>query len=236
MERTVEVIFSPLLLNLYDLKSKQVVVIDILRATSTICAALHKGAKSIIPVMDLEDALQYQEKGYITGGERNGIKIESFDLGNSPREYDDFDVMGRDIVLTTTNGTKCVELSKRAGAKEIYAGSFFNAQVLAEHLLSTGDNVILFCAGWKNRVNMEDSLFAGYMIQLLSPTLKPTGDSSQIALGIANSGMDDPVKYLEKASHAERFKRLGVTDLPYCLQRDIHPTLARLEDGSIVHK
>jgi 2-phosphosulfolactate phosphatase len=233
VKKTVEIVLSPLLLPLVNLDGKTVVVIDILRATSTICAALYYGAKSVIPVVSIEEALSYSNKDFLVAGERNGEKAAGFDFGNSPSEYNSQVIMQREVVLTTTNGTKCIHASK--AAREILIGSFYNLGVLLEYLRESNNNVVLFCSGWKDRVNLEDTLFAGYVAQGLSETHEWEGDEVELALDLTRSAQPDPVAYLRKASHAKRFDNLGnLRDLETCLQIDTHPVVVQLQQGKLV--
>jgi len=232
MSNSIEVILSPALRDLYDLQGKVVVVIDVFRATTTMCAALDNGAKSVIPVMRLEDAQEYQARGYLLGGERNGIKMPGFDFGNSPKDYTAERIMDQDVVLTTTNGTKAVSLS--ADADTIIIGSFVNMANVVDYLSNSGKDVVLFCAGWKNRANMEDSLYAGYVVHHLHRTHSTECDSAILVSNWAKDSSLSDVELLQKGSHAQRFKKLGVTDLEYCLERDIHPVLPILVGDKLV--
>lgn len=233
MQKNIEVVLSPLLLPLVDLKGKTVVVIDILRATSTICAALHNGAKSVIPVISVDEALQYDSSQYLVAGERNGEKAEGFDLGNSPAEYSPSLVSGKEVVLTTTNGTKCIHASLEA--KEILIGSFYNLARLSDYLSELDNGVVLFCSGWKNRVNLEDTLFAGYLAQSLKETHTWESDEVELALNLVGKAQFDPIKYLRRASHAKRFARLGNhEDLERCMQFDLHPVLVKYIGGKLI--
>lgn len=234
MDRSVEVILSPSLRPLYDLEGKICVVIDVLRATTTVCAALDNGALSVIPVRDVEQALSLQKEGNLVGGERNGIKISEFDFGNSPKEYTPELIEHKKVVLTTTNGTKAIDLS--SDAKEIFAASFANISALCAYLKSSDLDIVLFCAGWKNRVNLEDSLFAATVMHSLSDYCAPTGDSAQL-LKQWYDGLDNNLtrgKILRNASHVHRFEKLGVTDLEYCITDDLHPVLPKLQNGELV--
>ena len=128
----IEVVLSPALLHLSDISSKNVVVIDILRATSTICTAIHEGAEAVKAVKDVEQAKALGVEGYITAAERNGQKIDGFDMGNSPFECMNGAVLGKKIALTTTNGTKCIEAAANAGAANVLSGSFLNIDATAD--------------------------------------------------------------------------------------------------------
>ncbi len=142
-------------------ENKNVVVIDILRATTTMCVAMENGANSIWPVDSVQKAAQ-AGSSFLTAGERNGEKVEGFDLGNSPQEFSEEVVKGRDIVMTTTNGTKAISLSE--GAKNIYIASYRNISAVVQELQQQTEDIVLFCSGWKDQVNLEDTLFAGEII------------------------------------------------------------------------
>jgi 2-phosphosulfolactate phosphatase len=145
-------------------ENKNVVVIDILRATTTMCVAMENGANSIWPVDSVQKAAQ-AGSSFLTAGERNGEKVEGFDLGNSPQEFSEEVVKGRDIVMTTTNGTKAISLSE--GAKNIYIASYRNISAVVQELQKQPEDIVLFCSGWKDQVNLEDTLFAGEVIYLV---------------------------------------------------------------------
>ncbi len=146
-------------------ENKNVVVIDILRATTTMCVAMENGANSIWPVDSVQKAAQ-AGSSFLTAGERNGEKVEGFDLGNSPQEFSEEVVKGRDIVMTTTNGTKAISLSE--GAKNIYIASYRNISAVVQELQQQTEDIVLFCSGWKDQVNLEDTLFAGEVIYQVS--------------------------------------------------------------------
>lgn len=233
MSNQVEIILSPLLLPIYELTGKSVVVIDILRATSTICAALHNGAASVIPVVSTEEALSFSNKDYLIAGEREGMKAPGFDFGNSPSEYATDVVKGKTIVLTTTNGTKCIQASKEAD--EILVGSFFNITVLADYLNNQNNDIILFCSGWKDKVNLEDTAYAGCLAELLNAKQQSDCDSLELARDLYRQSLPNTMEYLRKASHAKRFSRLGNNeDLELCLKHDIHPVIPKFNGGRLV--
>jgi len=233
VSKQIEIVLSPLLLPLYDLHGKVVVVIDILRATSTICAALHNGAKCVIPVITVEEAMSYSDKNYLIAGERDGSKADGFDFGNSPLEYSPEVVNNRDIVLTTTNGTKCIKASMDAA--EILIGSFFNISVLADYLIRQPKDVILFCSGWKNKVNLEDTAFAGALADKLTTSFTSDCDSCELAIDLYRQSLPDIASYLSKASHAKRFERLGNhSDLELCLSHDLHPVVVKYQGDRLI--
>src|ERR1700737_4852920 len=152
---------SPALLHLYDATHSIVVIIDVLRATSTICTALYNGAKCVIPVDSVAKCIELGKQiDGITAGERDGKIAEGLEYGNSPFEYPKEFIGGRTLVLTTTNGTKLLHMALDRGAESIITGSFPNLSAVCQYLLSQNRSVILGCAAWKARVNIGDLLFA----------------------------------------------------------------------------
>src|SRR5215218_3873042 len=152
---------SPSLLHLYDVQNCVMVIIDVFRATSTIAAALHNGAKKVIPVDSVRGAIDIgTEMGCITAGERDGKIAKGLQYGNSPFEYPCEFINGKTLVLTTTNGTKLLHMALQKGASEVITGSFPNLSAVCKHLKSKNKNVILGCSAWKDRFNIEDTLFA----------------------------------------------------------------------------
>src|ERR1700712_3431055 len=173
---------SPALLNFYDISQSIVVIIDVLRATSTIATALYNGAKSVIPVDTVSRCIEIskQIRG-ITAGERDGKIAEGLEYGNSPFEYPREFIEGKTLVLTTTNGTKLLHMALDRGAKQIVTGSFPNLDAVCNYLLAQNLPVLLGCAAWKDRVNIEDLLFAGAVISKVQKSFDINCDSSQIA-------------------------------------------------------
>ncbi len=144
-----------------------VVIVDILRATTSICTAIDSGVSAILPVATVEEAKAKKAEGYIVASERNSIKLDFADLGNAPLGFTLDKYIGKEVVLSTTNGTKAIANAKKEKAKEILIGSFLNLESLAQHLLKKEDNIIILCSGWKGVFNLEDSLFAGALASLL---------------------------------------------------------------------
>ncbi|MDP2175024.1 MAG: 2-phosphosulfolactate phosphatase [Bacteroidota bacterium] len=233
----VEVVLSPALLHLADVKDKNVVVVDILRATSTIVTAIHEGATSVKTFLAPEEALLLKTEGYITAGESNGHKIEGFDIGNSPFECMNGRVKNQKLALTTTNGTKCFEAAEKALARKIFAGSFLNIKALAKHLVTEGQDVVIICAGWKDKVNMEDSLFAGALVEEMQTlgNLNIDCDSSLICMDLYNCVKNNLMEYLKKSSHYKRLSYLSHDeDMIFCLQYAVFDIVAELKQGEII--
>ncbi|TPE44623.1 2-phosphosulfolactate phosphatase [Pontibacter mangrovi] len=221
---SIDVCFSPELLHLYDLKGKAVVAVDILRATSTMVTAFAEGAANIFPVMELEECRGFSERGCLTAAERNGIKAEGFDLGNSPFGYMGGHVQGRDIAITTTNGTRAIRLSE--AAEEIVVGSFLNLQTVADHLAELGLDVLVVCAGWKGQFNLEDTLFAGALVERLQDSFSSENDSALAAVYLYQTAKADMVAFLRQSSHVRRLEHLEIhKDIEFCLRHDVYNVL-----------
>lgn len=228
---TVETIFSPALIKYHSLENKSAVIIDVLRATTSICYAFHQGARSMTPVSTPDDCLRYRTLGHLCAGERNGVKLDGFDMGNSPDEFRAEIVKDRDIAITTTNGTYALFEAK--DASRIYIGSFLNLSALGQHLREEQHDVALICAGWKNKVNLEDSLFAGALASLLDG-FESDCDSTLMARSLWEGAKDRLHSFVEQSSHARRFSRLGIDDLPVCLDTDRCPVIPEYTEEQIV--
>jgi 2-phosphosulfolactate phosphatase len=218
-------ILSPALLHLYDVTESVVVIIDVLRATSTIATALHNGASAVIPVDTVNGAIQLGQTipDSVTAGERDGRIAEGLAHGNSPFEYPTDFIKGRTLVLTTTNGTKLLHMALENGAGEIVTGSFPNLSAVCAHLRSSGKNVILGCAAWKDRVNMEDTLFAGAVIDRIGQHYTINCDSAHLAHSLYKVAKDDLFGFMKEqdASHYHRLMNYGLErDIRYCLTAD----------------
>ncbi|MFD2513728.1 2-phosphosulfolactate phosphatase [Pontibacter locisalis] len=221
---SIDVCFSPELLHLYDLKGKAVVAVDILRATSTMVTAFAHGAADIYPVMQLEECRTYAEKGCLTAAERDGVKAEGFDLGNSPFGYMSGNVQGRSIAITTTNGTRAIRLSE--AAEEIVVGAFLNLQAVADHLSKLQLDVLVVCAGWKGKFNLEDTLFAGALVERLQDRFASENDATLASLYLYQTAKQDLPGFLRQSSHVRRLENLEINkDVEFCLQHDTFSVL-----------
>ncbi len=234
-EKSLEVCFSPALIHLHDVSRSVVVVIDVLRATSSMCVAFANGVRSIVPVSGVEESLAYRQKGYLVGAERNGEMLDGFDLGNSPFSYMDPVVRDRDIALSTTNGTQAINSAR--GAAGLVAGSFLNLSVLSEWLIAQEKSVILLCAGWKNSFNLEDTLFAGALSEKILPHfgLNRMRDAVLASIHLYDLARNDMYGFLDKSSHRKRLAKLQIEkDIEYCLTPDQAPVIPVLRDGALV--
>jgi len=211
------------------------VVIDIFRATTSICYGIENGAKAIIPVSKVEECSAYREISgdYLLAAERDGEVVAGFDFGNSPFSYTRENVGGKTVVLTTTNGTHALHLSRNA--KRIVIGSFLNLTALCKWLKSQHENILLVCSGWKNNFNLEDTLFAGAVVEQLKATNFVADDPAIAANDLYHIAKDDLNGYLKKTSHSERLKALGIEeDIIFCLKVDLTTAIPVLEGGSLV--
>ena len=211
---TIEVCFTPKLFDEITTKDNYIVVmVDILRASTSICAAFENDVKEIIPVATLDEARAYKSKGYLVASERDGKVLDFADFGNSAFNFMNEAVIGQTIVYSTTNGTQAIELAKNA--KGLVIGSFTNLSVLADWLLNKNSNLIILCAGWKNKFNLEDTIFAGALIEKLisSNVFRLDCDSAEAALDLWNIAKKDPLAYIEKAAHRHRLKKLNLDDV-----------------------
>jgi 2-phosphosulfolactate phosphatase len=216
-------------------KGSLVVIIDILRATSAICSAFANGVKSIIPVESIGEARDYKNRGYLVAAERDGIILDFADFGNSPFNFTRDKIEGKTIVYSTTNGTGIIKLA--SSAAYIVIGSFLNITALTRWLLEKDQDVILFCAGWKNRFNLEDSVCAGAFAEKLmnSRQFDTICDSTKAAIDLWGLAKDDLRRYIDKAAHRSRLKANGLDDcIDFCLTPDYTDKIPVIKDGVLV--
>ena len=231
-----EVCLSPALLHLFDTKGTVVVIIDVISATSTIAAALHNGAKCVIPVASVPECIELgtQIENSITAGERDGKIAEGLEYGNSPLEYPRAFVEGKTLVLTTTNGTRLLHMVQDADT--IITGSFLNLGAVCDFLAAQGKNVVLGCAAWKDRFNMEDTLFAGAVVSRIGRQFDINCDSARGAKNLyESSGGGNFINFLRDSSHYRRLSGFGLLgDMEYCTTPDLHPVVPILKGRELV--
>jgi 2-phosphosulfolactate phosphatase len=229
--KKVDVCLSPDLMHLYKTDDRTIVVVDILRATSCMTTAFAYGVQSITPFASLDECRAMKGKGYFTSGERDGKKVEGFDLGNSPFEYMDKKLKGQKIAFTTTNGTQAI--AKSMDAKEIVIGSFLNLSAVAKHIEKCDHDVLIVCAGWKGRFNLEDTLFAGALIDSLNGAVELECDAPQACTHLYQLAKGNLVEYLKEASHVRRLANLNIfEDIKFCLTIDKYDVVPILKGGS----
>ena len=223
-----------------DFSGQTAVVIDVLRATTVITTALDNGAREVIPVKTIEEAqsLYATCDNALRCGERNAVKIEGFDLGNSPLEYKKKVVEGKTLILTTTNGTNAI--NNIIGADEVVLACFRNAEAMANHLVGLSHrgsrDIIIVCAGTEGRFSLDDGLCAGMLIELLKQKTEVETDDLGLLLNrFYNESKGNLFGALSECYHLKRLFMLGFyDDIKFCLETHCTETVPILKDGKIV--
>jgi 2-phosphosulfolactate phosphatase len=220
-------------------KGETVIVVDVLRASSTIVHACENGIERIIPVASVEDATKllptHDRKNTLHGGERDGMPIDGFDLGNSPAEYTSKVVKGKTLIFSTSNGT--VAITKSASAKEILLGCFLNLSAVATRVISSrARNVAVLCAGDLGRLSLEDFVCGGFLVDRIVNGTRATAvlnDGAVAARTLANA-LGDVGEVLRSSSHGLHLAELGFDDdLEFCSRIDKYGTVPIVTDGRI---
>ena len=234
MLRKIDTCFSPALYEPELHKGSVVIIIDILRASSAICTAFANGAAEIIPVSGIDEARDYKNRGYLVAAERDGYVLDFADFGNSPFNFTAEKVSGKTIVYSTTNGTGIIKLASDAAI--IAVGSFLNIKALLNWTGSQDMDVMLFCAGWKNRFNLEDSIFAGALAAELMKTGKYSTicDSTLAAIDLWKLAGNDPRAYIEKSAQRSRLREKKLDDcIDFCLSTGFTEIIPVLKNNSL---
>ena len=218
------------------IKSRYVIVIDTLRATSVITSALAAGAKGVIPVMEIDEAVRlYHNLGAdeaLLCGEREGNPIPGFHFGNSPAEYHHGSVGGKTLVMTTTNGTRAILAADKAA--ELAIGCMLNASAVAGHAQQSGRDVTILCAGTRGRFTTEDVLTAGAIIDALGTDHNGLDDLSVFAHMFYKRFEHDLMGGLRLCTHAEDLIHAGYgADVEYCMRKDYLSVVAYYEKGLV---
>jgi len=234
--RCIEVCFSPRLFSEIQVKDNFIVVlVDILRATTSICAAFENGVKSIIPVSTTEEAKAMKDNGYLVASEQDGRKLDFADFGNSAFNFSRESIGDKTLVYCTTNGTRALEIARKA--EKIAMGAFINLSALVDWLIAQDKNVVILCSGWKNKFCLEDTLFAGVLTDRLLKSRKFTThcDSAAAAIDLWRLACPDVLGYIEKAAHRHRLKKLNLDDvIPYSFKLDQTKVVPVFEGKEIV--
>ncbi|EAY30018.1 2-phosphosulfolactate phosphatase [Microscilla marina] len=231
--KQLEVCLTPDLLQHYSLEGKVVVVIDVFRATTTMVSALANGISRITPVATLKECSALKEKGYLTAAERNGKKPGGFDLGNSPLNYLKHDYSGQQLAMTTSNGT--LAITKSIAAHEIIIGAFINMSAVVAYLRAQSQDILLLCAGWKGRINTEDSLFAGAVAHLLANETELANDSAVAVQSLYQTHETNMEEFLKEGLHFNRLQRLGLDeDIEFCLKKDEYNLVPTYKNGVLI--
>jgi 2-phosphosulfolactate phosphatase len=233
--RKLETCFSPALFEEGGHADSIVVIIDILRASSAICTAFANGAASIIPVSTVDEAKEYKLKGYLVAAERDGYVLDFADFGNSPFNFTKEKVAGKTIVYSTTNGTGLINLTLSSHMTVI--GSFLNIGALTRWLINQERDVLLLCAGWKSRFNIEDSVCAGAFSDILlrSGCYTTICDSTLAAMDLWSLAYTDLAGYIEKAAQRTRLRDKNLDDcIEFCLTSDFTDKIPLMKNGALI--
>jgi 2-phosphosulfolactate phosphatase len=230
-----EVCLSPAIYSRHADDENIVVIVDILRATSSICAAIHNGVKSIIPIATVEEAREMKQRGYLVASERDGYVLDFADFGNSPFNFTPEIVAGKDIVYSTTNGTRCVHMASHS--KSVVIGSFLNISILADWLIQQNAPVLIFCASWKDRFSLEDTVFAGALAERLlnSGKFESICDAVTASVDLWGIAKNDLNNYIQKAAQKGRLASKGLDDcIEFCLTADQCGVIPYFQDDCLV--
>ena len=212
---------SPALYQHYKSEHDTVIVVDVFRASATMCMMLNNGASAIIPVSNSELAKEYKSKGFLVGAERNTKKCEFADFGNSPFDYTPEKVSRKEIVFTTTNGTRAIEVA--SDCKELLIGTFPNIDAVVDKCLNSAQRVVILCAGWNNRISIEDTLFGGALAEKLSKkaNIKFDSDSIKMTYELWLRVKDNLDEYLKLSDHYQRLvNNSAVGDVDFCITQN----------------
>lgn len=217
---------SPALIDHFDVSEAIVVVIDILRATTTMCVAFDNGVELMVPVEHIEECEAFKSQGYLIAGERSGEQLEGFDFGNSPFSYSQEAIEGKRVAITTTNGTRAIKAAQERNAKAIVVGSFSNISTLAHWLIRQNEHVCLLCAGWRDNLTLEDTIFAGAMARKLRNHFDRFQDTCLVAETLFNSANNRKRYFFRHSSHFRRLIHLKLQEeVKYAMRRDTHPVI-----------
>jgi len=231
--RKIDVCPTPELLHLYNLENKIAVIVDVFRATSCITTAFAHGVAKIIPVAQLDECRALQQQGYLAAAERNTLKADGFDLDNSPFSYMDPVLKGQTLAMTTTNGT--LAITKSRAAARVVIGSFLNRRAVTDYLLGQPHDVLVVCAGWKGKYNLEDTLFAGAVVCTLKNEFVIEDDAALAAQMIYDAAKYNMIKFIANSSHVRRLAGLHLTrDIEFCLRENLYNVVPVLENGALV--
>ena len=227
----IEVSLSPALYPYRTITENHIsVAIDLLRATTAVCAAFQAGCSIVVPLDSLDNMQSYRQMGYLLAAERNGSKVGNAEYGNSPTEYLRNDMKGVRLAYSTTNGT--VTIVRASDAAVTLVGCFANLTALCQRLQRDCRDVVLLCSGWKNDFCIEDTLVAGAIIERCKAT--PHGDAANMALALWQQAKADPFAYCANATHVHRLYGLGAEeDVRFAFKTDTCPVVPVLKNGRL---
>ncbi len=230
-----EVCLSPAIYSKHADDNNIVVIVDILRATSSICAAIHNGVKGLIPVATVDEAREMKQQGYLVASERDGYVLDFADFGNSPFNFTPEIVQGREIAYSTTNGTRCIHLASHSRA--VVIGAFLNVSALTKWLIRQNAPVLIFCASWKDRFSLEDTVFAGALAERLldSGKFETICDAVTASVDLWNLAKPDLFGYIQKSAQKSRLASKGLDDcIEFCLTSDVTSVIPAFSDDRLI--
>ncbi|NLD62404.1 MAG: 2-phosphosulfolactate phosphatase [Bacteroidales bacterium] len=234
-QKSLEICFTPAAFDAHADSEAIVVVVDVLRATSSICAAFANGVREIIPVATVEEAREMKAEGRLIAAERDGFVLDFADFGNSPFNFSADKIRGKSVIYSTTNGTGIMK--KAAGSHDVVIGSYLNMSALCRWIEEQDRKVIIVCAGWKRRFSLEDAVCAGAMAQRLLDGGRFTTicDSVHAATDLWMAARQDLTGYIEKAAQRSRLRDKGLDDcIPYCHTFDVTDVIPVLREEKLV--
>ncbi len=241
----IDVLWTPSELDQMPVQDRVAVLVDVLRAGTSVAAAIHNGARAVVPAASIEQAVRIANSlgrdEVLLCGERQGMRIEGFDLGNSPAEFSPGRVRDRTIVMTTTNGTRT--LASLSGAREVYVAALVNLGNVADALADADDETLIVCAGREGRVSVEDALCAGLLVDACSkqrrrvqsqPSKPELGDGAIAALALAREHSPVSARFLRATEAGRALEAIGQgKDIHFCARLDSIPELPALRDSQI---
>ncbi len=235
---SLQVCFSPLSWPLFNASNSLVIVTDIFRASTSICAALHNGVEAIIPVEHISESREWKKKGFIIAGERDGKTLDCADFGNSPMNFMIPRLQGEIVVMNTTNGTRAIRRAAVNG-HPVAIGSFINLDAVCSYAMAQNRDVVVLCAGWKDRFCLEDTLFAGALVSRIMQqgqgAYTVSCDSATASMELWAQAEGDLPASIEKAAHRHRLKKMGLDDvIPFCLTLDLSEVVPVLRGDRLV--
>jgi 2-phosphosulfolactate phosphatase len=231
----VEVCFTPAIFDTYQNTDAIVIVVDVLRATSAICAAFMNGVKEIIPVGTIEEARDFKKRNYLVAAERDGIVLDFADFGNSPFNFTADRIKDKTIVYSTTNGTQAVQMASKH--YRVAVGAYLNLSALCNWSASLNRDVIVFCAGWKNKFSLEDTILAGAIVEILidNHSYEANCDSALASLDLWKIAKNNLIDYIDKAAQRSRLRLNGLDDvIEYCHSTDLTDLVPVYNEGKII--
>lgn len=229
----IEVSLTPALYPFRTLTSGHVTVaIDVLRATSAVCAAFQAGCDTVVPLDTLEGISRYRSHGYLIAAERGGKKVDGAEYGNSPTEYLSNDMHGVKLAYSTTNGT--ISILRGADADITLVGAFANLSALCEYLKHENKDTVLLCSGWQNDFCIEDTIVAGAIIERLQGVGEVHGDAANMAQALWQMAKGCPYDFCQRCTHVHRLESFGAhTDIEFAFKQDTCPVVPILRNGEL---